>query len=141
MSEDKLVLGSDLRLAYSDLGADLNVTPSGDLELVDDELNLGPAIGHRIRTRRGELVDIGHSSYGSKLYDLIGEPNNEATRDKVKAVVVEALTREPRVKKIVKVAVSVKPGRPDAVDVDVSLIATETEVPLNVVFPFYLENA
>ncbi|MDG6966909.1 MAG: DUF2634 domain-containing protein [Nitrososphaerota archaeon] len=141
MSEDKLVLGSDLRLAYSDLGADLNVTPSGDLELVDDELNLGQAIVHRIRTRPGELVDIGHSSYGSKLYDLIGEPNNEATRDKVKAVVVEALTREPRVKKIVKVAVSVKPGRPDAVDVDVSLIATETEMPLNVVFPFYLEKA
>jgi hypothetical protein len=41
----------------------------------------------------------------------------------------------------VKVTVTVRPGRPDAVDVDVSLIATESEVPLNVVFPFYLENA
>lgn len=141
MSEENPVLGRDLRLAYSDLGADLNVTPSGDLELVTDELNLGQAIVHRMRTRPGELIDIGHSSYGSRLYDLIGEPNTEATREKVKAVVIDALEREPRVKKIVKVTVSLRPGRADAVDVDVSLIATETEAPLNVVFPFYLENA
>ncbi len=141
MSEEKPVLGKDLRLVYADVGADLKVSPSGDLELVDDELNLGQAIVHRMRTRPGELLDIGHSSYGSKLYDLIGEPNNEATREKVRAVVIEALEREPRVKKVVKVSVTVRRDRPDAVDVDVSLIATDTEVPLNVVFPFYLENA
>jgi phage baseplate assembly protein W len=141
MSEEKPVLGKDLRLVYADVGADLKVSPSGDLELVDDELNLGQAIVHRMRTRPGELLDIGHSSYGSKLYDLIGQPNNETTREKVRAVVIEALEREPRVKKIVKVTVTVRSGRPDAVDVDVSLIATDSEVPLNVVFPFYLENA
>lgn len=140
-SEEKPVLGKDLRLVYADVGADLKVSPSGDLELVDDELNLGQAIVHRMRTRPGELLDIGHSSYGSKLYDLIGEPNNEATREKVRAVVIEALEREPRVKKIVKVVVTVSKARSDSVDVDVSLIATETEVPINVVFPFYLENA
>ncbi|HUI01875.1 MAG TPA: DUF2634 domain-containing protein [Nitrososphaerales archaeon] len=141
MSEEKPVLGKDLRLVYAEVGADLKVSSSGDLELVDDEFNLGQAIIHRLRTRPGELVDIGHSTYGSKLYDLIGEPNNEATREKVKAVVAEALEREPRVKRVVSVKVTARQDRQDAVDVDVSLIATETEVPLNVVFPFYLENA
>jgi len=139
--EEKPVLGKDLRLVYSDIGADLTVSPSGDLEVVDDEFNLGQAIVHRMMTRPGELLDIGHSSYGSKLYDLIGEPNTETTREKVRAVVIEALEREPRVKKIVKVSVTQRVDRTDAVDVDVSIIATGTEVPLNVVFPFYLEVA
>jgi phage baseplate assembly protein W len=141
MSEEKPVLGKDLRLAYADVGADLKVSPSGDLELVDDEYNLGQAIVHRMRTRPGELIDIGHSSYGSRLYDLVGLPNTETTREKVRAVVIEALNREPRVKKIVKVSVTQSAGRTDAVEVDVSIIATGTEVPLNIVFPFYLEAA
>lgn len=140
MSEEKPVLGKDLLLSYADVGADLKVSPSGDLQLVDDEFNLGQAIVHRLRTRPGELVDIGHSTYGSTLYDLIGEPNNEGTREKVKAVVIAALEREPRVKKIVKVVVTAMTSRPDAVDVDISVIATGSEVPLNVVMPFYLEN-
>jgi phage baseplate assembly protein W len=141
VSHEKRVLGRDLRLLDTELGADLKVSPSGDLELVDEELNLGQAIVHRMRTRPGELLDIGHSTYGSRLYDLVGEPNNEATRDRVKAVVRETLEREPRVKKIVKITVSVSSERTDAVEVDISLIATGAEVPLNVVFPFYLEAA
>jgi phage baseplate assembly protein W len=141
MSDEKPVLGRDLRLEYADVGADLHVSPSGDLELVDDEYNLGQAIVHRMRTRPGELLDIGHSSYGSRLYDFVGEPNTETTREKLRAAVVEALGREPRVKKIVKVSVTQRVDRQDAVDVDISIIATGTEVPLNVVFPFYLEVA
>ena len=140
MSEEKPVLGKDLLLSYADVGADLKVSPSGDLQLVDDEFNVGQAIVNRLRTRPGELMDIGHSTYGSTLYDLIGEPNTEATREKVKAVVIAALEREPRVEKIVKVVVTPTPGRLDAVDVDMSVIATGSEVPLNVVMPFYLEN-
>jgi phage baseplate assembly protein W len=134
------VLGKDLFLNYADLGADLKISASGDLALADDEFNLGQAIIHRLMTRPGELLDIGHSTYGSTLYDLIGEPNNETTREKVKAVVIDALRHEPRVEKIVKVVVAPMPGRSDGVDVDVSVIATGSEVPLNVVMPFYLEN-
>jgi phage baseplate assembly protein W len=140
LSEEKPVLGKDLLLNYAEVGADLKVSSSGDLQLVDDEFNLGQAIVHRLRTRPGELLDIGHSTYGSTLYDLIGEPNTEGTREKVKAVVIAALKREPRVEKIVRVVVTPLPSRLDAVDVDISVIATGSEVPLNVVMPFYLEN-
>ena len=141
MSEEKPVLGKDLFLSYSDVGADLNVSASGDLKLVDDEYNVGQAIVHRLRTRPGELVDIGHSTYGSTLYDLIGEPNNETTREKVKAIVIATLKCEPRVEKIVKVVVTPTTDRLDAVEVEISVIATGSEVPLNIVMPFYLENA
>ena len=80
-------LGVDLKLRETDLGADLEVTPEGDLELVSGERNLGQAIINRLRTRLGELTDLGHSRYGSSLYEMIGEPNNERTRAIVRLMV------------------------------------------------------
>jgi phage baseplate assembly protein W len=138
-SEGKPVLGSDVRLTETELGADLAISSSGDLAAISGELNLGQAIFHRLRTTLGELLDTGHSSYGSRLYDLIGEPNNEGTRERVRAMVRETLQREPRIERIVKISVQARTDRPDVIDIDVTVIAIETNVPLNVVFPFHLE--
>lgn len=146
MSENKPVLGRDLKLLETELGADLSISPSGDLSAVSDELNLGQAIVHRLRTTLGELFDIGHSGYGSSLYDLVGQPNNETTRERARAIVRRTLEQEPRVKQIVKISVQPRSDRPDAgpnaiVDIDMMVIAIGTNVPLNIVFPFHLEVA
>jgi phage baseplate assembly protein W len=141
VTEGKPLLGRDLRLVETVTGADLALSPSGDLDLVGDELNLGQAIVHRIRTRRGELTEIGHRRYGSRLYDLVGEPNNETTRERVKVVVREALAHEPRVKEILSLTVRPSNDRPDAVVIEMSVSAIGAEVPLNIVMPFYLEVA
>ncbi len=141
MSEEKPVLGRDLRLVETQTGADLALSASGDLDLVEDELNLGQAIVHRIRTRRGELTDIGHRRYGSRLYDLIGEPNNDTTRERIKVLVREALAHESRVKEILGLTVTPSKDRADAVSIEISVSAIGGEVPLNIVMPFYLEVA
>jgi phage baseplate assembly protein W len=141
MSEEKPVLGKDLMLTETEFGVDLSISSTGDLSAVSDELNLGQAIVHRLRTTLGELFDIGHSGYGSSLYDLIGEPNNQATRDRARAIVRQTLQQEPRIKQIVSISVEPRLERSDVVDIEVMVIAIETSVPLNIVFPFYLEVA
>ena len=141
MSERKRVLGIDLKLKDEEMGVDLSLSPTGDLQTVAAEYNIGQAILSRFRTRKGELFDIGHSQFGSRLYELIGEPNNERTRDLVRNIARETLRNDPRIKEVRRI--EVKPSRfdPHRVDLEVTVIAIESETPINIVYPFYLEVA
>lgn len=169
-----------MELAETYMGSDLSNSALGDLKEISGEMNLAQAILHRLRTIRGELSDIGHADYGSNLYDLIGEPNNQTTRDRVKAMVRANIREEPRIKEIVKIEVksrldildkksekwytpttgttakvelqqvkdTMSEGRSyvedrrslaTSVDIDITVIPIDSNVPLNIVFPFYLE--
>jgi len=132
-------LGSDLKIADEELGSDLTLSPNGDLEIVKEEYNLGQAIINRLRTRLGELADLGHPNYGSRLYELVGEPNNERTRELAKAYIREGIMRDPRVKEIINI--SVKPNKDDKrrIDMEITLLPIGKSTALNIVFPFYLE--
>jgi phage baseplate assembly protein W len=186
-SKNKKILGSDIRLAEHVLGADIAISKTGDIDIASEETNLAQAILHRLRTVRGELLEIGHTYYGSRLYDFIGEPNNEMTRARLKAVVRDTLLQEPRIKQIVNIvirshntksdqsrqakervelasiseasfiggdgsnenenlsaiaSISQRPNLTNslnAVDIDVTILPTDRKLPLNIVFPFYLE--
>ncbi|MGA7006859.1 MAG: hypothetical protein WBY28_07270, partial [Nitrososphaeraceae archaeon] len=60
MDNKNWLLGTDLELAETHMGADISNTAMGDLKEISEELNLAQAILHRLRTIRGELSDIGH---------------------------------------------------------------------------------
>ena len=141
MSEKRRVLGTDLRITDDGTGADLIVSQTGDLATVSHEYNLGQAILSRLRTRVGELRELGHNSLGTRLYEFLGEPNNLATRERIKLCVREALLEEPRVKEISKIEVSANTKERDRVEIDISVVAIGDETPLNIVMPFYLEVA
>ena len=81
------------------------------LQIITEELNLGQAIVMRLRTHRGELAELGHSRYGSRLYELIGEPNTERTRELARQYSRECILQEPRVREIV--SLQVEPSRDD----------------------------
>ncbi len=141
------LLGTDLKFIlepgpeYSGLGLDLLVSKKGDLQTVSGRENLGQAILHRMMTRQGELAYIGHPDYGSRLHELIGEPNNESTRDLVRLYMKECISQEPRVQDIVSLLVNVHKDNPHVVLVDITVLPIKSNVPMNVVFPFYLEVA
>jgi phage baseplate assembly protein W len=177
MNENKKILGKDLFLAEYPLGADLSTGKTGDIMTVAEDMNLAQAILHRLRTIRGELADLGHPDYGSNIYDLVGEPNNQMTRDRVKVLIRDSLLEERRIKEIVRIEVrsrkpqiggskrestrlltrsSIEGGRYEvtkqeedfpsdptsllnSVDIDITVIPIGSNVPLNIVFPFYLE--
>lgn len=129
----------ELREEYVGLGADLTVGRRGDLQLVSGRENLGQAIVHRILTRQGELAELGHPRYGSRLHELIGRPNNEATRDLVRLYVKECVMQERRVKEIAAIRVTPYSGNPHAVVLDITVVPIKSNVPMNLVFPYYLE--
>ena len=141
----KELLGKDLKLVDDlfdkTLGSDLTISPGGDLETVGDEYNLGQAIINRLKTRQGELADLGHSLYGSRLYELIGEPNNERTRELARLCTREAIAQDPRVKEIVSIIIEVPKDDPHRIDINISVLPIGSTTLLNVVFPFYLEVA
>jgi phage baseplate assembly protein W len=102
---NKEILGTDLNLQEKGLGSDLVVSPTGDLVIVSEEPNLAQAIINRLRTIEGELYEIEHPTYGSKLYDFIGELNNDITRNRIRNYIKATLMKEPRIKEIVKITV------------------------------------
>ena len=51
----------------------------------------------RLLTPRGELAELGHPEYGSRLHELIGSPNSETRRSLAKLFVLESLAQEPRI--------------------------------------------
>lgn len=86
---------SDLRLSPGQLGQS-----GGDLGIVDGRTNLTQAILNRFYTRQGELAALGHPHYGSRLYLLLGEINNQRTRKLAELYIRECLAQEDRIAEI-----------------------------------------
>lgn len=139
MSEEREQIGKDLKLRFDQLGADLTVTSRGDLDTVSNEDNLAQAIISRLTTEEGELHDVGHADYGSRLYELIGEPNNERTRERIKAVVQDCLIRESRIKEVVSIDTKADPYDTHRVDIEITVIPIGSSNFLTLVYPFRLE--
>jgi phage baseplate assembly protein W len=132
-------IGKDLKLRFDELGADLTVTTKGDLDTVVNEDNLAQAIIARLATNEGELYDVGHADYGSRLHDVIGEINNETTRRRIKAIVRDCLAQELRIREVTSIRALTNPGDPHRVDIEITVLPIESSVYLTVTYPFRLE--
>lgn len=139
LSEKKDIIGKDLKLKFDQLGADLTITSEGDLDTVLGEDNLAQAIITRLSTDEGELCDVGHSDYGARLYDLIGEINNETTRERIKSKVLDCLAQEPRIKEVTSIVVKTAPYDPHQVEIEITVLPIGSNTFLTVVYPFRLE--
>jgi phage baseplate assembly protein W len=100
-------LMTDLALARRAVGAQTSdrqgvdfLPASGDLQLADGRRNLAQALLNRLYTRRGAIAQLGHPGYGSRLHQLVGEPDTRRTRALAEFYVREALTADPRVKEV-----------------------------------------
>lgn len=161
MSEREERWGTDLRLLRNldrtkssrDPGNDLAVAPrtgarqrETDVKLIDLETttgaeNLIQALLLRFLTPVGEMAALGHPDYGSRLAELIGELNSETNRNRAKLYVLQSLAAEPRVKEVRSVQVTQNRRDPDQMDIDITLVAIDSDTPLNLVFPFFLREA
>ncbi len=140
MAENKVKIGSDLRLRFDRIGADLVITKDADLDVVSEEDNLTQAIIIRLATEKGELYDIGHADYGSRLHEMIGEVNNAATRQRIKAIVKECLDQEPRIKEVTNINLSPDPTDPHRVNIEITIVPIQSNHYLTIMYPFRLEG-
>lgn len=79
--------------------------------------NLAQAVILRLLTPRGELAALGHPEYGSRVHELIGRENTTPQRNLLKLFILDALKLEPRIEKVVELAVAPSPGTKSTVDV------------------------
>ncbi len=104
-----------------------------DLKLVDGSENLSQAILNRLFTRKGELENIGHPEYGSRLFKLIGEPNNRRTKALCELYVRECLEEENRIKEIVDISIEdldIQSANRNNLHINISVVAVGCEEPL-----------
>jgi len=110
-----------------------------DLALVAGVSAAEQMLINRIKTQRGELTPLGHPEYGSRHHELIGMPNVQRTRNLIKVYVLEALSHEPRVARVLSCNVYA-PGNKSRseVRIDMVLALIDQPTPLNLVVPFSL---
>jgi phage baseplate assembly protein W len=146
------ILGSDLALtryvgtpssvtldsADSWSGLDLAVVPASrgrrrptadatDLGAVAERENLGQALMLRLLVERGSLTRLGHPDYGSRLVELIGRENDDATRNLARLYVIQAVGEEPRVAELLDLSVTVAPGSPDAIRISFAVLPLDDD--------------
>jgi len=120
---------------------DLRVVPGGrgglpqagtvlDLSAVSGRENLAQALIVRLLTPQGTLTGLGHPGYGCRLVELIGELNNDTTRNLARLYTVEAVAQEHRVAALLDLAVGTPDGQPDVVRVDLAVLPVNDDQPL-----------
>jgi phage baseplate assembly protein W len=119
---------------------DLSIGPGGrgglqlndaqDLRMVSGRENLAQALIIRLLTPRGDLAVLGHPNFGSRLISLIGQLNDETTRNLARLYTIEALNAEPRVKKVLDLTIDVPRGRPDTIQLNFSVLPLNDSDPL-----------
>ena len=149
------VLGSDIALTrYSGVPSsvplevadswgvlDVQVVPGGkgglpqqgeirDAGGVAGRANLAQALVLRLLTRKGALTGLGHPDYGCRLLELIGELNNEATRNLARLYTIQAIQQEARVKTLLELAVATVADQPDTIRISFSVLPVDDNDPL-----------
>ena len=94
---------------------------------------------NRLKTHKGELAPLGHPEYGSRHHELIGQPNVDRTRALIKLHVLEALSHEPRIEKVLRCDVTAAHDPPrDVVRIVLELQVVAEPKPQLLVVPFDL---
>ena len=151
MSDADPRMGVDLHLledlghqAGLSRGSDLLTSEDGglgvDLATLEGTDNLRQALLLRFLTPLGELKELGHPDYGSRLYELIGELNSQTNRNKAKMFVLQSLAGEPRIREVEDLQVTQGLDDRTKVDIRMRLHPIGVDSPLDLVFPFFLDG-
>lgn len=143
-------IGTDLQLTRRSFNqlvshrdvVDLIASASGDAQTVSGRANLGQAIVNRLFTRKGALARLGHPNYGSRLYELIGEPNNARVRGLAELYIRESLAQERRVDAITKIsfAAPTRGFTRNLLEITISVRPVSDAAELTFVIPLNLEG-
>jgi phage baseplate assembly protein W len=103
-----------------------------DLGAVAGRENLGQALILRLLTQKGALTSLGHPDYGSRLVELIGQLNNETSRNLARLYTIEAVSQEPRVRQLLELNVEGSQSSPDTLRIAFSVLPLDDDAPLGI---------
>jgi phage baseplate assembly protein W len=139
-AERAKLFGNDLRLYERGGDFDLVADRAGDLALAEGNENIAQALTLRLLVRRGELAPLGWPNYGSRLHELIGEPNNRRTHTILMAHARTAVEQDARVVEVTAMRAYVLPGERDVARLEMEISLITEGNPLNLVFDVRLGN-
>jgi phage baseplate assembly protein W len=139
--ERENLFGADLQLMEVAAAMDVAPDPTGDLALARGNDNIVQALTMRLLVRKGELAQLGWPNYGSRIHELIGEPNNQRTRTILMAHARTAIEQDPRVEEVIGVVARVLEGERDVARLDIEIQLINENHPLNLVFDVRLGTA
>jgi hypothetical protein len=138
------LFGADIGLRDGAGGLDFAlggpVGSSGDLMVAVGNDNAVQALSLRLRVRKGELAPLGWPDYGSRLHELIGEPNLPRTQLKAQVFARAAIEADPRVKRVESTDVVTIPGERSVLRLAMSVLLIDQPTPLDLVFDLTLES-
>lgn len=118
-------LKTDLKVIFRPDGtADLAVG-SEDLETVRGVNNLVQALTLRLLVDQGELAGLGHSRYGTRIRELLGETLDRANLELLRRYVRQTLLQDPRVEEVIRVVVQPRKTETGVVDVEAAVTAVD----------------
>lgn len=121
MNDD--LLGTDLRVRFDREGfVDLDLS-GGDLARISGADNLVQALMLRLSTPEGELAELGHARYGSRLDRLIGELPDRDNLELLRRYARRALLDEPRVAEVLKIQLLRHESAPGLIELHVRVRA------------------
>lgn len=132
-TERETLFGNDLLLVDHSGGFDLIGDWAGDLDLAQGNDNIIQALKLRLLVRRGELTRLGWPSFGSRIHELIGEPDNNRTRVLLMAHARESIEQDPRVAEVREVRAESPPGERGLVMVYLEILLINEQNPVNLV--------
>jgi phage baseplate assembly protein W len=135
------LFGADLRLRETGGNLDLTRDDAGDLDLAAGSDNIVQALTLRLLVRRGELAPLGWPDYGSRLHELIGEPNVVRTRALLMTFAQAAIDQDPRVDRVRDIRARVPDGERNVVRLEIDILLISQPSPVNLVFDIPLERA
>lgn len=145
MTKRQELFGTDLQLRNAAGGMDLAkagpTANAGDIALAFGNTNIVQALTLALRVHKGELASLGWPNYGSRLHELIGQPNIPRTHLKAQAYALEALLADPRVLEVLALDVVNIPGERNVLRLAITLQLIDQNNPLNLVYNLALEGA
>lgn len=126
--------GYDLYFDSDEL--DLFSSIGRDFKIVSGKGNLAQALKSRLETLRGELGL--HPTYGSDLYTLIGQPNDDSTRNTAVTLLTEALQDESRISSITAITVSTDAKIRNVIRLTATVVLEEIDEEVDLYYNFFL---
>lgn len=123
-----LRMGTDLRLIFGGDGRADIAWSDHDLELVRELDNLAQALTMRLLVQRGELAQLAHPRYGSRIHELIGQTLDRPNLDLLRRHVRRALLDDPRVAAVERLRVEAIAAHPGAVQITATVRARTGEI-------------
>ena len=120
----------DLQVAPASRGGVVRRGAGSDVGVVSGRANLAQALVLRLLTRQGDLAALGHPDYGSRLTELIGQLNNETTRNLARLYTIQAIRQERRVRGLLDLSVQTLPDQPQTIRIGFAVLPVDDDDPL-----------